>query len=149
MKLQSLSLLSVALTASLLLSSCASILTKSHQNITFTGLPGTTIIDQQKNKTLTELDESGMSTVKLRKQLSTKNLLIVKDGYEHTTVKLSTEIQSPFWCNIILGGLIGMGVDAATGKMMKFSDELVNVTLYKKLPDAEKPETVDDTKDSD
>ena len=42
---------------------------------------------------------------------------------------MGTKIQGWFWGNIVFGGIPGMGIDAATGKMMKFSDEMIDLTL--------------------
>lgn len=112
--------------------SCASILTKANQEVTFKGLPGTTVIDKKKNTTVTQVGNNGFSTVKMRKQLGKKELLIVKDGYEDESRVMGTRVHPAFWGNIILGGIPGMGVDAATGKMMKYKDKMVDVTLTKK-----------------
>lgn len=119
------------------LSSCASIATKSHQDVTFKGLPGTSVIDKKKNTTITEVGQNGFSTVKMKKQLKGKDLLIVKDGYESENREMGTKIQGAFWGNILFGGIPGMAIDAATGKMMKFKDNFVDVTLSRKIAPTE------------
>lgn len=114
------------------LTSCATLFTKSHQDVTFKGLPGTTVIDKKKNTTVAEVGQNGFSTVKLRKSLSGKDFLVTRDGYEDGSAHLGTKVQGAFWANIILGGIPGMAIDAATGKMMKFNTDLVDVTLTRK-----------------
>lgn len=122
-------------------SSCASIATKSRQDITFKGLPGTSVIDKKKNQTVSVVGQNGFGTAKMKKQLKGKELLIVKDGYENETRNMGTKIQGAFWGNILFGGIPGMAIDAATGKMMKFKDNLVDVTLTKKIT-LEDPEII-------
>lgn len=128
------------LVAALTLSSCASLFTKSSQKITFKGLPGTTVIDKKKDQSIAEIGSNGFATVDMRKGLKSKNLLVIKDGYKSQEFKLGTKIQPWFWGNLILGGIIGGGIDAATGKMKKYNTDFMDVTLKNKI---ERPETVE------
>lgn len=114
---------------SISLSSCATLFTKSSKEITFKGIPGTTVIDSDKNHTIAEVGQNGFGSAKIKKQLKSKTLTAVNDGYESKSFKLGTKIQGAFWGNIIFGGIPGMGIDAATGKMMTWSDDLIDVTL--------------------
>ncbi|MDE6308951.1 MAG: hypothetical protein K2L81_02015 [Muribaculaceae bacterium] len=138
MKINWFSLLTVVIVAASL-SSCASIATKSHQDVTFKGLPGTTVIDKKNNTTIAEIGQNGFSNVKMKKQLKGKNLLIVKDGYQSENRNMGTKIQGAFWCNLLFGGIPGFAIDAATGKMMKFKDNFVDVTLSRKIKPTEAP----------
>lgn len=58
---------------------------------------------------------------------------IVKEGYEPQVVPLTKEITTTggagFAGNLLLGGVIGMGVDAATGAAMDHKPNPVIVTL--------------------
>jgi hypothetical protein len=61
-----------------------------------------------------------------------------KDGYEPRIVQLSKDIPATgaagFAGNILLGGLIGMGVDAATGAATDHKPNPVIVTLQPSAP---------------
>lgn len=60
-----------------------------------------------------------------------------KDGYEPQIVPLSKDIQTAgaagFAGNILLGGIIGMGVDAATGAATDHKPNPVIVTLQPRM----------------
>ncbi|GEM_PF-264011 len=120
------------------LSSCATLFTKSHQDVTFKGVPGTTIMDKDKNTKIAEVAQNGFGTAKMKKQLKGKNIEATKDGYQPKSYHMGTKIQGAFWGNLIFGGIPGGAIDAATGKMMKFKDELIDLTLQP-LPEQNEP----------
>jgi len=127
------------------LSSCATLFTKSRQEVTFKGIPGTTVTDTKKNTIIAEVGQNGFATAHLRKQLSGIDIKATKDGYDTRDLRMGTKVQGWFWGNILLGGIPGMAIDAATGKMMKFKETLVDVTLtpsattaYTEIPDMTK-----------
>lgn len=95
----------------------------------FKGVPGTTITDVKKSRVLGEIGSSGFTTIPLRKQLGGKELKATKEGYTPRNYYLGTKIQGWFWGNLALGGVLGMGIDAATGKMKKYKDSVVDLTL--------------------
>lgn len=114
----------------LVTSSCASLFTKTSQEVTFKGVPGTTVVNPKKdNKTVAVVGDNGYATAKLKKQLGALNLVAKRDGYEPMSFKLGTKIQGAFWGNLLIGGIPGFAIDAATGKMMKFKESFYDVTL--------------------
>jgi len=119
------------------LSSCATLFTKSSKEVTFKGVPGTTVIDTDKDKTIAEVGQNGFATAKIKKQLKTKHIRAVNEGFEPKDFSMGTKIQGAFWANILLGGIPGMAVDAATGKMMTWKDDVVDVTLQPLAKDEE------------
>ena len=129
------------MSVALMLSSCASIFTKSSKELTFKGIPGTTVIDIDKNKTIAQVGPNGFTKAKIRKQLKKKNIQAVNDGFKPQNFTLDTKIQGAFWANIILGGIPGMAVDVATGKMKTWKDNVVDVTLQP-LPRQEEEEEI-------
>lgn len=118
------------------LSSCATLFTKSDKEITFKGVPGTTVIDADKDRPIVEVGQNGFGKAKVKKQLKKKNLKAVNDGFVPKNLILDTKIQGAFWCNLLFGGVVGMGIDAVTGKMMTWKDGLIDVTL-KPVPKSE------------
>ncbi|MDE7387330.1 MAG: hypothetical protein K2N28_09370 [Muribaculaceae bacterium] len=129
--------------AALSLSSCATLFTKSSKEITFKGIPGTTVIETDKGKFVAEVGNNGFATAKIKKRLKSKTFRAQNDGFKPYTFKLDTKIQNAFWGNIILGGVPGMGIDVATGKMMTWKDDVVDITLTP-LPKKD-PEPVEET----
>lgn len=97
--------------------------------VSFKGVPGTTIVDKDKDKVVTEIGSNGFGVGKFSKQLKKKTIEARKDGYKPRQYVMDTKIQGWFWGNILFGGIPGMGIDAATGKMMKFSDSMIDMTL--------------------
>lgn len=61
-----------------------------------------------------------------------------KEGYETQVIPLTREIPGSgaagFAGNVLLGGLVGMGVDAATGAAMDHKPNPVTVTLQPVAP---------------
>lgn len=116
----------------LMTTSCASIFTKKTQEVNFKGVPGTAIVDKDKDRLVTEIGSNGFGVGKFSKQLKKKTIEARKDGYTSREYVMGTKIQPWFWGNIIFAGIPGMAIDAATGKMMKFSDKMIDVTLSPK-----------------
>lgn len=111
------------------MTSCATLFTKSEKEITFRGIPGTTVTDKDESRVITEIGSNGFASASLKKQLKGKNIEATKDGYFPKQYKLGTKIQGAFWWNIVLGGILGGGIDAATGKMKTYKDDVVDLTL--------------------
>lgn len=53
------------------------------------------------------------------------NIVCTKSGYETTTVSVSEDVSGATFGNIILGGGIGIFVDAASGAAQKYPDKVV------------------------
>ena len=66
-----------------------------------------------------------------------------KEGYEPQIIPLTKEIPGSgaagFAGNVLLGGLVGMGVDAATGAAQDHEPNPVIVTLQPVAPQARRP----------
>lgn len=63
------------------------------------------------------------------KRKSAHTLRIEKEKYEPMTVEIAHVLSGAVAGNILAGGLIGWGVDAATGSQYRLMPETVNVTL--------------------
>lgn len=124
-------ILSIAAAGVLLLSSsCATLTTKSTQEISFKGVPGTQLKDADKNVPLGFVGDNGFATVNLKNQLKGKRVEAVKDGYTAQNFMLDSKIRGRFWWNIFLG-IIPAAIDVATGKMMVYFNDVYDVTLQK------------------
>jgi hypothetical protein len=51
-------------------------------------------------------------------------VLCEKPGYENTAGEMASEFQAMTFGNILLGGVIGVVVDAASGAMMKYPESI-------------------------
>ena len=99
----------------LLSSSCATLTTKSTQEISFKGVPGTQLKDADKNVPLGFVGDNGFATVNLKKQLKGKRVEASREGYTSQNFMLDTKIRGRFWWNILLG-IIPIAIDAAEGR---------------------------------
>ena len=68
------------------------------------------------------------------KRKYTQTLTITKEGYKPQTATLTSSVSGAVAGNILLGGLIGWGVDASSGGDSKLVPEAVNVTLEQDKP---------------
>jgi len=122
---------------SLLLNGCASIMTGRYQAIPISSNPPGAKVIIDGNQTLT----TPCTVQLLRKQNHV--ITIEKEGYESESVTLISVVSGAVAGNIILGGLIGTGIDAASGAAKKLTPESISVNLRPKVgPTGEKPKTV-------
>ena len=115
------------LTCVLCLSSCGTLFTPSKQPITFMGMPETRIYDN--GKKLGEIDESGTTTIKVRKKLSDKTLIAKKDGYKNTPVTLDATFNPVSIIN--LTNILAWAIDLGTGKCCKWDTDIVEIEMEK------------------
>lgn len=113
------------------LSGCATIVKGTTQNIAFSTNPeGATC-------TISRIDDTGDIMV-LYKDIETPttlenlqkddaDLMIVcnKPGYKETVIHTSSSFQSMTFGNIIVGGIIGLGVDAVSGAINEYPTEIL------------------------
>ena len=115
------------LTCVLCLSSCGTLFTPSKQPITFMGMPETRIYDN--GKKLGEIDESGTTTIKVRKKLSDKTLIAKKDGYKNTPITLDATFNPVSIIN--LTNILAWAIDLGTGKCCKWDTDIVEIEMEK------------------
>ncbi|MCH5318775.1 MAG: hypothetical protein J1E38_03590 [Paramuribaculum sp.] len=115
--------------AAMMLSSCATLFTKSKQDVTFQGQPGTMIVDPKKNTYVAQIGENGFATAKLKKQLSAKKLEAQHEGYQTKEIQVPVRFTKTSLWNILFGGVPGFAIDVATGKIMHYKNDVVNATL--------------------
>ena len=75
-------------------------------------------------------------TMQVGKDYESVSVLCMKEGFDDTTGVIGSEFQAMTLGNILLGGVIGVVVDAASGAMMKYP-ESVTFTLIPKIFDNE------------
>lgn len=123
------------LSLTLILSSCASILSKSSYPITIKSTPSKSkisIINKKgfeiyTGKTPASLELSAGNGFFSKASYSVR---FEKEGYSTKIVPINFKIDSWYFGNILFGGVIGLLiVDPATGAMYKLDTEFINETL--------------------
>lgn len=107
------------------ITSCSTIFTGTSDNITFKTTPeGAIVFDKGLEKCVTPC------SFKVNRSLSEKTVTIKKEGYQDKTVELDRKFNAISILNFF--GIIGWGVDAATGALMKYDTKGYDVKLESK-----------------
>ncbi|MCU7613480.1 PEGA domain-containing protein [Chryseobacterium sp. GMJ5] len=119
----SIALLSVTLS----FTSCATIFTGTKDSISFNSQPeGAKVMHKGIEKCTTPC------TADIQRSLSKQMITFEKEGYKSEEVKLVKNFNAVSLLNILLGGVIGIGIDAATGSLTKYSPKSYTVELEAK-----------------
>ncbi len=106
-----------------LLAGCATIVSGTSQELSFISSPeGATVTVNGK-----VLGKAPL-TVSLKKEAG-QSLTFEKEGYKPLTMRLDTRINSWFWGNIVIGGLLGSTTDGISGGVYEYSPAQYMVTL--------------------
>lgn len=109
--------------------SCATIFTGTRDKITFNSTPeGAKVMHKGEEKCVTPC------TAPISRSLSKQIVTIEKEGFEPENVKLDKKFNAVTLLNILFGGAIGVGIDAATGSLTKYSTKKYDVELKAKQP---------------
>ncbi|WP_165852270.1 PEGA domain-containing protein [Chryseobacterium pennae] len=107
--------------------SCATIFTGTNDKISFNSTPeGATVFHKGVEKCVTPC------TVNIPRSLSKQTVTFEKEGFNHQEVKLDKNFNAVTLLNILFGGAIGVGIDAATGSLTKYSTKKYEVELEAK-----------------
>lgn len=111
--------------ACLLFSSCATIFTGTKDRIYFNSTPsGATIYKDGVEQCITPC------SVRLKRDINDTDLELKLDGYETRIFTLDKEFNIISILN--LGNLLGWGIDAISGSLMKYDRKVYNLTLTEK-----------------
>ncbi|MFW0715667.1 PEGA domain-containing protein [Pedobacter sp. N23S346] len=114
-----------AVSATLMFSSCATIFTGTRQNVQINSSPPAADIEVDGLK----VGVTPMA-VSLKKGFTGQTVSLKLEGYETKMFQPTTDFNAVAVLNFI--GLIGWGVDAATGAMMKYNPKVYEIQLEKK-----------------
>ena len=107
--------------------SCATIITGTKDKITFNTTPeGAKVIHKGIEKCTTPC------TAEIPRSLSKQVVTFEKEGFISKEVKLTKTFNPVTLVNILLGGVIGLGIDTATGSLTKYSPKEYKVELGQK-----------------
>ena len=105
---------------------CASIMHGSRQNVGISSSPSGALARTEKG-----LSCYTPCVLKLPRSHS-HTILLEKEGYEPGGVTVANSTSGWVWGNLFFGGLIGLGVDLASGGFWKLEPNTVNASLSKK-----------------
>lgn len=109
--------------AMLSLSSCATIISTSKQNVKFNSTPqnATILVDEV---------EVGKTPFEMKLERKSEHSVVIKlDGYKNYETKLTKKFNAWYLGNIIFGGIIGLVVDPITGAIYELSPKEINANL--------------------
>jgi hypothetical protein len=119
--------ISLLIAAALSVTSCATIITGTKDKISFTSTPeGAKVMHKGVEKCTTPC------TAEIPRSLSKQTVTFEKEGFSNKEVKLTKTFNAVSLVNILLGGAIGIGIDAATGSLTKYSPKEYKVELEAK-----------------
>ena len=130
----------------LLLNSCASIVSKSNYPISINSTPSDAKISITNKKGIEIYKGTTPANLKLKSgagffSKASYQVKFEKNGYETKIVPINFKLDGWYIGNIIFGGVIGfLIVDPATGAMYKLDTEFVNETLVKSTSTTENEE---------
>jgi len=111
------------LSSSLLLSSCATIISGSKQNVKFSSNPSsaTIFIDEV---------EVGKTPFELKLARNSEHDVQIKlEGYQTYQTTLTKKFNAWYFGNILIGGIIGLIVDPITGAIYNLSPNEINAQM--------------------
>lgn len=138
--------LAFVVASTLLLNSCASIVSKSNYPISINSTPSDAKISITNKKGIEIYKGTTPANLKLKSgagffSKASYQVKFEKDGYETKIVPINFKLDGWYIGNIIFGGVIGfLIVDPATGAMYKLDTEFVNETLVKSTSTTENEE---------
>ena len=136
----------LAISSILLLSSCASIVSKSSWPITINSSPSEAKISIKDKKGIEIYTGNTPATLKLKSgagffSKARYQVTFEKVGYDKKVVPVEFKLNGWYFGNIIFGGPIGLLiVDPATGAMFKLETEFLNETLSKSVANVDTKE---------
>ena len=115
----------LALAAMAFLTACSTVTTGTKQAVFITTpeMSGAFCALKDSKKGVWEL-QSAPGSVMVRKGNGPMEIVCRKDGYETATLLVADETAGATFGNILLGGGIGVIVDAASGAAQKYPDEI-------------------------
>lgn len=109
-----------------LFSACATIMNGTKQSVGISSVPSGARVT---------IDGTAMGTAPVMAQLSRKKLHLIKielDGYAPFELYTKRKYSGWLWGNVLLGGLIGLGIDVGTGGLYKIAPGRVSANLIQR-----------------
>lgn len=120
----------VAAVAVALLSGCATIVEGGKQSVYFTTDPDGATCSIMREGQMLFHDVKTPATLELEKDKDELVITCEKDGYKKKVVHTDSTFQGWTLGNILFGGIVGIGIDAASGAMNEYPSQ-VSIPLQK------------------
>ncbi len=118
-------IISCSLALTFLMTSCATIVSGSKQNVKFSSNPSTATI-------FIDEVEVGKTPFEIKLARKSEHSVMLKlEGYQTYQTKLTKKFNAWFLGNILIGGLIGIIIDPITGAMYNLSPDEINAQMNK------------------
>lgn len=124
--------------AALSLSGCATIVKGTDQDVIVNTDPQGAHCELTRDGTQLAIIDPTPGTINVEKSSNDIHITCDMEGYETARFMLESEVQAMTAGNVLFGGVIGLGVDAASGAMNKYDS---NVTVIMQRKEAPLPDT--------
>ena len=105
------------------MSSCATIVSGSKQNVKFSSNPSTAVI-------FIDEVEVGKTPFEIKLERKSEHTVMLKlEGYQNYQTKLTKKFNAWYIGNILIGGIIGLIIDPITGAMYNLSPDEINAQM--------------------
>ncbi len=115
-------------TLALMLGGCAAIVSGSHQEVTVNTTPAGADCSLDRDGISVGRIQGAPAATTIEKTKADLKIVCNKEGYQEATYIEKSGLDGWVFGNILIGGLIGLGIDMASGSWNKY-DSPVNVTL--------------------
>ena len=116
---------------SLVLGACATIVEGSDQTVTVITEPPNAVCTLSRGGTTTAVVNPTPGTVSVEKSKENISVMCEKDGYFNGAATLSPDFKAMTFGNIIIGGVVGLAVDAASGAMHEYPESVTIILAPK------------------
>ena len=120
--------LAVVASIPLLLSGCATLTKSSSQSVTINTKPSGAECTLEREGQLIAVVNPTPGTISVEKDKDVIRVVCKKEGFLDNAGELASKFEAMTFGNIIFGGIIGVGVDAASGAMHEYPP-LLTITL--------------------
>jgi hypothetical protein len=125
------------------LGACASIVEGTDQQVIVNTSPEGARCDLTRDGQQIGVANPTPQTLTLSKSKNDVVIVCNKDGFNEATAVLNSDFESMTLGNLLLGGVIGVGVDAATGALNEYDSQItVPLTPAITIPPAPGPDTI-------
>lgn len=125
------------------LAGCASIVEGTDQQVTVNTSPEGAKCELTREGDVLGIANPTPQTLTLSKSKNDVTIVCEKAGYNDATAILDSEFESMTLGNLLIGGVIGVGVDAATGALNEYDSQItVPLTPAITVPPAPGPDTL-------
>ncbi|MEN8722141.1 MAG: translation initiation factor 2 [Alphaproteobacteria bacterium] len=106
------------------LTACSSIITGTTQNIAVQTEPSGAACQVQRDNQVIGYVDPTPGAIKVKKSSNDITVVCMKQGYHNQGELTAASFQAMTLANVVLGGVVGIIVDAATGAISKYPDSV-------------------------